>query len=400
MTNSGDIYRELNVQCAHEHVSGTGAPVHEGIPTKHPPKFIAALLRGFRKHLSRAGIIHALEAGATVEEPDPVEAGGGYGQVYVDEITGTCLPPNLVEDDVKLEIEYMHKLGVYREVTADCCKKRGLKPINTRFLYTNKGDTKHLNIRVRLVAQEMARVTTLLPDESITFAATPPLEALRAMLSLAMTGPMQKSDHEIVLGFFHISRAHFHSRARRLIVVRVPKEDAMYGTKNAAMCFDAECERLMEGMKFQVGKYNPCLYLDSARAIAVFRHGNDFVVAAARSKIQDFKKELSEHLLVKHLGTLGPSEALGDSRSSVSVSFDSLGPTSIRKWARTYRVRERPPPRGDLDFPSWSAYCIERCLDAGRKEPEHLGQLQAQPQRPLCVSQLRHAFGVFGAGPR
>lgn len=89
-----------------------------------------------------------------------------------------------------------------------------LETINTRFLYTDKGDTKHPNIRARLVAQETARVNTLLPDETTSFATTPPLEGLRAMMSLVMAGPVHKSDQKVVLGFFGISRAFPFSRAQ------------------------------------------------------------------------------------------------------------------------------------------------------------------------------------------
>ena len=161
-------------------------------------------------------------------------------------------------------------------------------------------------------------------DPSQTFAATPPLEALRFMLSKSMTGPRQTGAATKVLGFFDISRAHFHSPARRRIIIKTPREDgsctsgfgrllvAMYGTKDAAQCFDAVCEGVMTKLEFTTGIFNPCLYFRARDGVAVFRHGDDFVVHGTRSQIETFRAELSKHLLVKHLGNLGPSAALGD----------------------------------------------------------------------------------------
>ena len=52
-----------------------------------------------------------------------------------------------------------------------------------------QGDTEHPFIRARLVAQETKRTTKMdLTDASMTFAATPPVEGFRFLLSRAMTG--------------------------------------------------------------------------------------------------------------------------------------------------------------------------------------------------------------------
>ena len=80
----------------------------------------------------------------------------------------------------------MRQLQVYKEVMESFLKENGLKAIGTRWVIVNKGDAKNPFIRARLVAQETKNVTTLNPEESaaITFAATPPLEALRMLMSL------------------------------------------------------------------------------------------------------------------------------------------------------------------------------------------------------------------------
>ena len=74
-----------------------------------------------------------------------------------------------------------------------------------------------------------------------------------------------------VLGFFDIGRAHFHSPARRTVVIKVPREDteckiwytvldkAMYGTKDAAQCFDVASGNALTAMSFTTGTFSPCL---------------------------------------------------------------------------------------------------------------------------------------------
>ena len=87
-------------------------------------------------------------------------------------------------------------------------------------------------------------------------------------------------------------RAHFHSLARRTIVIKVPREDdectiscsfpdkAMYG---AAQCFDVAGENAMTAMGYDTGKSSLCLYHWSAVAMSVFRHGDYFVVSGTRT---------------------------------------------------------------------------------------------------------------------
>ena len=235
------------------------------------------------------------------------------------------LDSDLVQEAMKLEIAYMRDMGVYEEATADQCKAEGLTPIGTRWILVNKGDVAAPMIRARLVAQETKRTTQMdSSNPSATFVATPPLEALRLMLSMAMTGPRKLSSECKVLGFFDISRAQFHSDVRRRLAIRLPKEDsasssgigilrkAMYGTKDAAQCFDLACEKAMEQLGFKVGLFNPCLYYKPDTGESVFRHGDDFIMLGTRHQIASFKTGLSQHMIVKHLGTLGPTKSLGD----------------------------------------------------------------------------------------
>ena len=219
-------------------------------PGTSPILFATSVLRGLRRTLEEVTrAMDSTEAGPTVEEEFLVQKlAGESGQVSCDEVTGLPLDTKLVADAIKEELMFTRKQQVYHEVPVSYLEKSGLKAIRTQWVHTNKGDAANPFIRARLVAQETKRVSELTPeDASSTFAATPPLESLKVMLSRCMTGKRRTPAEEKIVGFYDISRAHFHSPARRTIVIKVPRDDdectsgyavldkAMYGTKGASV---------------------------------------------------------------------------------------------------------------------------------------------------------------------
>ena len=64
----------------------------------------------------------------------------------------------------------------------ECLEKAGRKPIGVKWVDVNKGDERRPEYRSRLVAKEIKR-----DKREYLFAATPPLEALKILLSLALT---------------------------------------------------------------------------------------------------------------------------------------------------------------------------------------------------------------------
>ena len=96
-----------------------------------------------------------------------------------------------------------------------------MTPIGTRWVDINKGDTVHPEFRSRLVAQEIK-----LDKREDLFAATPPLEAMKLLLSLAVTEGIgyklgnKKGGKK--LDFIDVRRAYFHAAARRRGFVKLP----------------------------------------------------------------------------------------------------------------------------------------------------------------------------------
>ena len=115
---------------------------------------------------------------------------------------------------------------------------------------------------------------------------------------------------------------------------------AMYGTKDAAWCFNLYCERTMEKLDNNILVFNPCLYKHSVKDISVIRDGDDFATFATRAQNAEFKEHLSKHLLVKHIATLGPRPQLFD---SCEVRFLNRVLrwvcTTVWKSARAHRAR-------------------------------------------------------------
>ena len=97
--------------------------------------------------------------------------------------------------------------------------------------------------------------------------------------------------------FIDISRAHFHSPARRKIYVDLPPEQAqegfcalllqnMYGTRDAAANVADMVMDALSKMDFEIGTFNPCLRVHKTRGIRLFYHGDDFVFLAAEEHLQ------------------------------------------------------------------------------------------------------------------
>ena len=115
-----------------------------------------------------------------------------------DEITGAALSPELVRQARAEEIKFMLDWGVWERARVTYCwRETGKAPIGSKWVDVNKGDEKKPLIRSRFVVKEIATYNS---DDF--FAATPPLEALRLLLSMAAS-----SGHDSPLTSFDARKA-------------------------------------------------------------------------------------------------------------------------------------------------------------------------------------------------
>ena len=131
------------------------------------------------------------------------------------------------------------KWGVYIKVPRSAAGNN--KVITTRWIDTDKGDEENPNYRARLVGREIK--TDERPD---LFAATPPLESLRYIVSKCATH--QSGSKRYCMLSSDIKRAYFYAKAVRPVFIEIPKEDRkpgdddkigklnlrLYGTRDAA----------------------------------------------------------------------------------------------------------------------------------------------------------------------
>ena len=114
----------------------------------YPPKLVRAVLKVLRDELADKGQLNSHEAassGPVPEEPSILE--DDYW--FVDDVNGGILPTEEVKKARSLEMDYLYKQGVYRVVKRSEVTAEGIKPIEVRWIDTNKGDPEHPNYRSR-----------------------------------------------------------------------------------------------------------------------------------------------------------------------------------------------------------------------------------------------------------
>ena len=132
------------------------------------------------------------------------ELGALYAQhcveYAVDDVSGAALDPEAVRKGRQVEMDYFSGMRVYDRVPRSEQLETGGPIIGTKWIDINKGDAEHPNIRCRLVGKEFK--TT--PDDAL-YACTPPLEALRLVLSRAATVTEDGRHREVMVN--DVSRA-------------------------------------------------------------------------------------------------------------------------------------------------------------------------------------------------
>ena len=97
-----------------------------------------------------------------------------------------------------------------------CTERTGKKPIGTRWVDINKGDDINTDYRSLIVAQEFND-----HKRDDRFAATPPLEAIKVLLSSAVNegiGYTTSKANGMKLDVLDVKRAYYHAPAIREVI--------------------------------------------------------------------------------------------------------------------------------------------------------------------------------------
>ena len=227
-----------------------------------------------------------------------------------DDVSRAKLNPSEVRKARTEEVEYIHKIDLYTKVPiTECYKKTGKAPISVRWIDINKGDEERPNYRSRLVARE---INTHKRED--VFAATPPLETTKLILSTAASS----NKGEIIM-INDVSRAFFHARATRDVYVQIPSEDtqqgeeglcgklnfSMYGIRDAAQNWQAEYSQRLVESGFTRGAASPCVFHHHERGIRTLVHGDDYVSVGQPKQLEWMEKQLKSKYQIK-TQLLGP----------------------------------------------------------------------------------------------
>ena len=138
----------------------------------------------------------------------------------VDDSPGHLLDPNLMAKARQEELEWLRKEKVYERVPATGCQG---KPLQLKWVDVSEGDHTAPKIRSHLVAKEIKRAKPLADQlgGADTFAATPPLESVYALMSSFMTR-QQRGEACKMMTAWNVSSAHFTGKR------------SMYGTQDAS----------------------------------------------------------------------------------------------------------------------------------------------------------------------
>ena len=116
-----------------------------------------------------------------IEPPHEPEVSASFAKLYadhefVDDMTGMPLDHSMAVTARKMEIDFFKSQGVYYTKVK---RASWMKVITTKWIDHNKGDLAAPNYRARLVGREVAH-----DKRDDLYAATPPLESLKAILAL------------------------------------------------------------------------------------------------------------------------------------------------------------------------------------------------------------------------
>ena len=184
--------------------------------------------------------------------------------------------------------------------------------VGTGWVNCNRGDSASPDVRARLVAQE---VNTY--NEDAYFAATPPLECKRALIS-QMASERIRGGKSLKLCFVDVRKAYFNGKPTRNLYVRLPKEMGLprdmlgklhwclYGTRDAGHIWEIVYGEALVNMGFTQGVASPCCFHHAKWNVSLVVHGDDFTALGTEDGVTSFEKGMADAFEVKLRGRLGP----------------------------------------------------------------------------------------------
>ena len=227
--------------------------------------------------------------------------------IATDDVNDVDLEPELVLEARAVEMSFFKKMGVYTRVKRSEMQKCPGKMISTKWIDTNKGDRDNPNYRSRLVGREFNE-----GHNDLLYASTPPLEAMRLILSHAATTDDEQPGRRRQVMINDVSRAYFYAKQKRIIYIELPKEDGdakvdeigrlelcLYGTRDAAKGWQDRLSEHLVSIGFRRGKAYPSVFVHVGRKIRLLVHGDDYMLSGFEEDLTWFESELAKVFDIK-----------------------------------------------------------------------------------------------------
>ena len=335
--NLAEVLRRAQCQKTHQHQQLIGG--RAGACQVYPRKFVELIGASIRKEIadaqwrngiaSKLGVLKSLgvinpedfqqsmeklmAAIEKIEPPHEPEASVSFAKLYadhefVDDMTGMPLDHGMAVTARKMEIDFFKSRGVYTKVK----REPWMKVITTKWIDHNKGDLAAPNYRARLVGREVAH-----DKRDDLYAATPPLESLKAILALCASRQGGPKPSRIMA--LDVARAYFYAEATRAVFIHIPAEDklpgdegcvaklnlCLYGTRDAAKNWTSTYTAFLNEVGFETGKGSTCNFCHHEREISMTVHGDDFTACGSDLDLAWLSQKFRDKFEVK-IRILGP----------------------------------------------------------------------------------------------
>ena len=210
------------------------------------------------------------------------------------------------------EVTYMKARNIWKEVDVDeAWAKTGRGPVSVRWVDTDKGTEGMPNIRCRLVARDFKSKDGR--DREDLFAATPPLELLKCLLSKAVSGSKRRK-----ILFVDVKKAHLNPECDQDVYIELPPEAAagpgkcgklvhwLYGFRPAAQAWENHYSNNLEEAGFCKGDASPVLFWHPELDISCVVHGDDFTFVSEAKGLDYIEVLMKKWYEVKVKARLGP----------------------------------------------------------------------------------------------
>ena len=240
------------------------------------------------------------------------------GHAYWDDVRGGWLDMAKVREARMEEVTFMRKEHLWDAVPRS--QADGHRIVSVRWVDTNKGTADKPEIRSRLVARDFNGGWD--KDREDLFAATPPWELKRLLLSMAVD--TQGGQKKVML--IDVKKAHLYPLCAEDVYVELPEEAGegphrigklrrmLYGLRSAAATWENHYADKLVAEGFVRGLSSPVAFHHPGRQLSLVVHGDDFTFVGEPRELDWAAAVMKKWFQINVRARLGPDP--GDDKTA------------------------------------------------------------------------------------